>query len=332
MKLKQDQLTHLSTQFSINKDASLPHGQFEAILSTETLDRHGEIVSIAGLEIPANQVIKMYYNHQTSGDALPIGKWLKVWKQDGKLMGLGQIDLNDEFAALVYSKIQNGFIDSISIGFFPREYDGETSTWTKSTLAEASVVAEPANVDAKITAKQLGFTEEEFETKLKVRLAEIKQTDEPEQVEVKTIRKGAVMDVLVARDKCDYMEDFYEVIWAFEDAYYNPEVPSTDFGKLLTETVGILQTVADGTYQDPEDDNEDSEDDFDGDEIVLPVEVLNALKTLKSKYGSLEAAVKATSEKPAMKQIIRVRMAGKEVDKASEDLNRVLKVTLKETQ
>lgn len=185
MKLKLNSLARQQAPLTIVKAKNQTYGQFEAVLSTEDLDRHGEIVSIKGLEIPKNQVIKMYYNHETSGGNLPIGKWLKVFKKDGKLMGLGEIDTEDEFAVKVYKKVLKGIIDSISIGFYPTEYDGETSTWTKSTLVEASVVAEPANVNAVITSKELGFTPDEFTTSLKVKLkeAEVEEITEPVETE-----------------------------------------------------------------------------------------------------------------------------------------------------
>jgi len=179
MNFKQNTLEHVSSTLIVTKAKELPHGQFEAVLSTEDLDRHGERVSIKGLAIPKNQVIKMYYNHLTNGTSLPIGKWLKVWKtSDGKLMGQGEVDLDDDFAVKILKKIHKGYLDSISIGFYPQEFDGDTSTWTKSVLVEGSVVAEPANVSAVITSKELGFTQDEFKQALKVKLKEFKEDDQ----------------------------------------------------------------------------------------------------------------------------------------------------------
>jgi len=156
-KLKINELAQVTTKISAvtKKLQDLEEGQFQAVLSTSDIDRHGEIVSISGIIIPKDQTIKMYYNHQTYGENMPIGKWIRVWKQNGVLMGIGEIDMEDEFAVKIYKKILKGYIDSISIGFYPQEFDGETITWTKSTLVEASVVAEPANVAAKITQKEL---------------------------------------------------------------------------------------------------------------------------------------------------------------------------------
>lgn len=277
MELKQNVLAREQTHLVISKASKkLPEGQFEAILSTDDLDRHGEHVSIKGLAIPKDQVIKMYYNHETSGANLPIGKWLKVWKRDGKLYGLGEVDLEDEFAVKVYRKVLKGIIDSISIGFYPTEYDSETATWTASTLVEASVVAEPANVKAVITSKELGFTSDEFKASLKVKLKEVKTAIEP--------------------DEADPAEE--------EDAPQIEEV-------LPLEATPVNPVIEDG---------DDS------------AEMKAALEELKSKVGALEAAHEAANESPAtVKTLIRVRVAAKQVDKAANQLNTIIKVKLKDS-
>lgn len=180
MEYRQNTLERQQSRLVVIKAKQLDEGQFEAVLSTDDLDRHGERVSIKGLIIPKNQVIKMYYNHQTYGDHLPIGTWVKIWKtKEGKLMGRGEFDLEDDFAVKVYKKVLKGIIDSISIGFYPQEFDGEQMLWTKSELVEASVVAEPANVNAVVTSKELGFTPEEFTQSLKIRLKDVANSSEP---------------------------------------------------------------------------------------------------------------------------------------------------------
>jgi len=166
--LKANEVGNITTVITVSKKVqNLEEGQFEAVLSTADLDRHGEHVSITGLTVPKDQTLKMYYNHQTYGDAMPIGKWLRIWKQNGKLMGIGEIDLEDPFAVKIYKKILKGYIDSISIGFRALEFDGDNATWTKSTLVEASVVAEPANVAARVTQKELADFNEALKKSLK---------------------------------------------------------------------------------------------------------------------------------------------------------------------
>lgn len=282
MEFKQNTLEHIKTSFKVVKAKELPAGQFEAVLSTADLDRHGEVVSIKGLAIPKDQVIKMYYNHETNGASLPIGQWDKIWKsKDGKLMGRGKIDLLDDFEVKIDKKIKLGTLDSISIGFYPQEFDGESSTWTKSTLVEASVVAEPANVNARITSKELGFTEAEFNKSLVVKLA-----DELFVGEEGKPAKEVVQD----------------------PATYDLKPPE---------------------QSEPAIDQNSEEAIEDGDSIT---ELKAAFEELKSKFGALEAAVKASDEEPAMKTLlIKARTAGKEVDKKAEELNTVLRVKLKES-
>lgn len=262
--LTQNTLEHLQSTLVITKGKKVEEGQFEAVLSTDDLDRHGEHVSVAGLVIPKNQVIKMYYNHQTYGEALPIGKWLKVWKSGGKLMGLGEIDMEDQFAVKIYKKILKGYIDSISIGFYPQEFDSENTTWTKSTLVEASVVAEPANTAAVITSKELGYTEEEFNESLKVKLKEVTKSD-------------------AEQDEADPPEE-----------------------EPLPEQISV--------------DGADS------------AEVKSIIEDLKSRVGALESAHEASNENPTTKNLIKVRLAAKEVDKTVEEINKVIKVKLKDSQ
>lgn len=263
--LKQNTLAKADTQLVVNKAKQLPHGQFEAVLSTDALDNHGEKVSIKGIEVKKGKNYKMHYNHLTSGLNLPIGKWLKVWKSDNKLMGIGQIDLEDDFAVKIYKKILGGFIDSMSIGFFPKEYDGETSTWTLSRLHEASVVGEPANEEAVVTQKELGFTTDEFKQSLKVKLKAVADEDE--------------------NDTAEPAEE--------------PEPPEEQRSE-----AGAADNA----------------------------EVKAAIEELKTKVGALEAAAKAANENQSVKKLIKVRLAGKEVDKSAESLNQVIKVKLKETQ
>jgi HK97 family phage prohead protease len=321
MQFKQDNLTHISSHITVTKAKELPNGEFEAVLSTDDLDRHGERVSIKGLAIPKGRTIKMYYNHKTTGESIPIGTWPRIWKsKDGKLMGRGKIDLLDDFEIKIDKKIKLGTLDSISIGFYPQEFDGESSTWTKSELVEASVVAEPANTSAVVTAKELQITDEEVKKAIKVRLKGAES--EAELITVKRLVKGEVEDVLTSPKKWELMKPYYDVIFAFEEAYYDKDTEPTEFNKLLTETIGLLQKIVDGTYDLTKANDESGVGDPD---------METAIGELKSRIGAVEEAVKSSADNPAIKTLIRVRVAGKKVDQAAEELNRIVKVKLKET-
>lgn len=272
--MKQNNLERIQISKPVVKASKLPEGEIEADLSTQDLDRHGEKVSIKGIDIPKDQVIKMYYNHQTYGDALPIGKWDKIWKSGGVLKGRGVFDLEDPFAVKVYKKVKNGFIDSISIGFYPQEFDGESSTWTRSTLVEASVVAEPANVNARITSKALDFTEEEFTHAIKVKL------------------KGN-NDLFVGEPGTPSKEEV------------SSNAPHKEVPPIPEETV-----IAEGDTD---------------------TEVKSLIDELNSRVRALEELKAPDEKRSEKKQLIKIRVAAKQVDKASNELNKVLRIKLKET-
>lgn len=165
-RLKQGVLAKQAVTFTVNKAAQLEHGVVEAIIATEDLDRHAEHMSVKGIETPRSNY-KAYYNHSYSGPTdLPVGLITNLKKSAGKLIGTIKLAVNEyPFAEQLYKLIQGGYVDSMSIGFIPKEWDEATETWTKSEFVEASFVAEPANVFATVTAKGLdkGEAEKLFE-------------------------------------------------------------------------------------------------------------------------------------------------------------------------
>ena len=155
----------VDTQAIVTKGKELPHGVVEAIIATDDLDRHNEHVSIKGMKIDKDRTYKVYYNHRTYDDALPIGKYEKIWKKGNELWGRFKLFVDEyPFADQVYKLIQAGGLDSMSVGFIPKEFDSSSNTWTMSDFMEGSVVAEPANVRATIERKQLNIDLHEFET------------------------------------------------------------------------------------------------------------------------------------------------------------------------
>jgi HK97 family phage prohead protease len=156
--MEKDKVNKLAVKFTVGKAEGdgLPHGVIEAIIATEDLDRHNEHMKISGIETPRKNY-KVYYNHSYHGSKdLPIGIIEKLTKKSGQLIGRLKLAVNEyDFAEQVYKLVQGGFIDSMSIGFIPKEWDENSQTWTRSEFVEASLVAEPANVEALVTSKGL---------------------------------------------------------------------------------------------------------------------------------------------------------------------------------
>lgn len=154
--MEKDKLNKLATTFKVAANSDLPYGTIEAIIATEGLDRHQEHMSVKGIETPRKNY-KAYYNHSYYGAKdLPIGIIEKLTKSGGQLIGRFKLAVSEyPFAEQIYKLIQGEYLDSISIGFIPKEWDENSQTWTRSEFVEASIVAEPANVEALITGKGL---------------------------------------------------------------------------------------------------------------------------------------------------------------------------------
>jgi HK97 family phage major capsid protein len=137
----------------------LGEGKLEAIVSTNDVDRHGEVVDIEGIDLSnyeKNPVVMWAHDYNLP----PIGKTLEVKKEKmGKKMVLKTVmefatEISD-LAKEVYSLYKGGFLNAFSIGFMPKETDGDT--YTKSELLEYSAVAIPANPNALLLAKAKGL-------------------------------------------------------------------------------------------------------------------------------------------------------------------------------
>jgi len=156
-------LLHTTASFS-RKAKEVEEGVIEAIVgSSNVIDRMGEVIDQAGWSLKnymKNPVI--LWGHNVHENRPPIGKALKVWV-DGdkksasgkqKLMFKVKFDLQDNFAAEVYRKIKEGFLNTVSVGFIPLE--SEDNIFTKAELLELSVVPVPANPEAVVQIRDLG--------------------------------------------------------------------------------------------------------------------------------------------------------------------------------
>ena len=127
---------------------------FEAIISTETIDRHKEVVKADGIEIETymkHPVLLSSHRYDDLRKQIGIVKELR--RQGKKWIAKYQyfVGEGNEEADWAYKLAQKG-VAAFSIGFIPKEYedgDGEVRTiYTKSELIEISQVVVPANPEA----------------------------------------------------------------------------------------------------------------------------------------------------------------------------------------
>jgi HK97 family phage prohead protease len=154
---------HKKTDFKqeqLNAEANIEikdigDGEIETVISSGTLDRHGEKIDVRGIDTTnymKNPVVQWAHNY----DEPPIGMASKVWTRGDQLIGRFKMAVNENpFAKQIYEMIKAGFISAVSIGFIPLEM--EEDTYTKSEMVEFSIVPVPANPEALIYAKKLGM-------------------------------------------------------------------------------------------------------------------------------------------------------------------------------
>ncbi len=143
---------------------ALDNNHFEGIVATSNQDRMGETLSIDGLDttkfMSTNPIV--IFGHNYNEPEYTIGKALTLSKtKDGKLPTTFEIfdDIPESKAPLVKKLIKKGVL-GLSIGFVPKEIDGDT--FTKSEMVEFSVVPVPANAEGAITGRSLGLSKKEF--------------------------------------------------------------------------------------------------------------------------------------------------------------------------
>ena len=136
------------------------------IASTDSPDRHGTVLNQSGWELKNfndNPIIG--YQHNLYGDMCSpadpddvVGKG-KAYMEDGKMMVDVIFDDQSEKGAKIKSKVDRGFLNSVSVGFIERgsgqdgdEKKGENPElyyFDRQELLEVSVVNIPSNPDAK---------------------------------------------------------------------------------------------------------------------------------------------------------------------------------------
>lgn len=146
---------------AVNEDET----RFKFVLSSEKIDRVGDIIRAAGWRLAnfrKNPIALAYHDHSK-----PIGRWHKVQVDGTKLTGELELAPDDvgPMQRAINSLIRGGFLKTVSVGFTPIEYDyrDQDDPWKgyefiKQELNEVSVVAVPANPEALALAKSCDIT------------------------------------------------------------------------------------------------------------------------------------------------------------------------------
>ena len=127
-----------------------------AVGSTEAMDREGDVIKAEGWNTDNfNRNPVLLWAHNVNELRPPIGRVKRLWVDGDRLMFQPQFDLEDEFAADLYRKYKQGFLNSFSVGFIPLEREG--NTFLEQELLEISAVPVPANAEANVSLRAKGF-------------------------------------------------------------------------------------------------------------------------------------------------------------------------------
>jgi len=248
-------------------------GTFKVVISTEDVDRHGEIVKVDGWDLEnykKNPIVLFGHNYWD----LPIGMATDVYVKDGKLIAEGKFAPAEAnpLAQQVRKLYDLGMLRTTSVGFIARDFDkNNPNVITLAELLEFSFVPVPANPNAIDIAKQnmldvelltaKGFftnvkegqpveneseeapKEENAEAPAEEEAPQEKPADEApadEEQKAKQTVEEKVDEWEMREKKWEKFQAVDEIISAFWSVYFDDETPVEDFNKLLGETVALL--------------------------------------------------------------------------------------------
>jgi len=159
-----------SMEMQFTKGVQSADDPFEFVMSTEDVDRMGDIIRAKGWDLSEfknNPIALWGHNHRS-----PIGVWEKVRVEGKRLIGklkfaaAGTSSEIDTLRSLVEQRI----LKAVSVGFMPVEYAElkdskgrfEGYDFIKSILHETSLVSVPANQNALAVARSYGIGETRF--------------------------------------------------------------------------------------------------------------------------------------------------------------------------
>lgn len=210
-----------------------------AVASNETLDRQGEVVDLAGWDLKnykKNPVLLWAHNNEIP--AIGIAKNIRIEGEGKKAALTFEPDFHDatDFAkALKYLVEEKGVINSFSVGFMPKEYEGNRIT--QSELLEISLVNVPANPDARMLAmkslKDEGFGDDT-----------LKALGLPQTTEEDTIRSE--MAVLKAKN-IELQEQLDYVVKGLKNL--NPRVDKQETAVIRVTLAKVISRATDNALQ-----------------------------------------------------------------------------------
>lgn len=141
--------------------------------STAAVDRYGEIVNQETFQLDnykKNPVILWAHNLSFGEDRPPIGKAIRVEVKNGQLEFDIQFDMADPFAADIFRKYKEKFLNAFSVGFIAHDVarnDEGATVLLNNELLELSAVPVPANPEALQSLRARSFAVRDWDKMIK---------------------------------------------------------------------------------------------------------------------------------------------------------------------
>lgn len=270
---------------------------FMAVASDNSTDRHGESIEQEGWDLEnfvKNPVVPWghdYYNP-------PVAKAVEVGLKDGKLMFKPKFATIEElstdasnpsdwakFVDTIYQMYKGGYLRAFSVGFIPKEMDGDV--FKKQELLEISAVTVPSNPNALALAYKEGVIDDEqrkilvktYEAQIKslTDLGTMKNNGEQElnMEEVKTLIEAAVKEL-----KDAFTEEVAELKSKVEEVETKlADIAETKDADDVTDTTDDV-TDPDEAGENPDNSDEDVTDEGDDSKELSDEEAEKMLKQL----------------------------------------------------
>ena len=128
-----------------------PNGEFDIVMSTDAVDRDGEIVTRGAFD-PLPSSIPVHAFHDFND---PIGRVVPSYDENGRLVGRGYFAATPR-AQEIRQLVADGVIGHTSVGFMAADRtkaaDGQPPQVTSAELLEVSFVSVPSNREAAVLA------------------------------------------------------------------------------------------------------------------------------------------------------------------------------------
>lgn len=211
---------------SIIKDINVNDKTLTAFVSTNAVDRMGDVLEPKGADLKAfNKNPVVMFAHDYGSPPIAKALWTKKSKKDGKDGILSKMEFaSTEFGQEIFDLYKDGFMNAFSVGFIPKESEPMEeggSQWgpqrfLKWEMLEYSAVPVPANAEALALAVSKGIISEDRKKALEdmKRLQEDK--DKKDEEEEMRFYDEDGNEVQVPKKEFDY-DDFIKFIEDHKD-------------------------------------------------------------------------------------------------------------------